>query len=168
VRTKPFLTRLGMLAGCATLISVASYFMFGPRWIFFGVLHFIAVASVLGLGFVRRPGLALVTGAALIVLDRVFSHALFDQPHLQWLGLMTYKPPTEDYVPLIPWFGVFLLGIVLGNRVWLRKPRPSLVHWHSTHPLARLLSVAGRHSLLVYMLHQPVLLGMLWMAKQLV
>jgi len=168
VRTKPFLTRLGMLAGCATLISVASYFMFGPRWIFFGVLHFIAVASVLGLGFVRRPGLALVTGVALIILDRVFSHAVFDQPHLQWLGLMTYKPPTEDYVPLIPWFGVFLLGIVLGNRVWLRKPRPSLVHWHSTHPLARLLSVAGRHSLLVYMLHQPVLLGMLWMAKQLV
>ncbi|MBI5040610.1 MAG: DUF1624 domain-containing protein, partial [Gammaproteobacteria bacterium] len=166
LRRKSFLTRLGALAGCAVLISVSSYFIFGPRWIFFGVLHFIAVASVLGLGFVRRPRLALVVGIALIVLDRVFDHAVFDQPYLQWLGLMTFKPPTEDYVPLIPWFGVVLLGIVLGNHVWLRESPPTLAHWHGTQPLARLLSLAGRHSLLVYMLHQPLLLGMLWLVRR--
>jgi len=168
VRMKPYLTRLGMLAGCAILISVSSYFMFGPRWIFFGVLHFIAVASVLGLGFVRRPGLALATGVALIILDLMFSHSFFDQATWQSLGMMTYKPPTEDYVPLIPWFGVFLLGTVLGNRLWLRESAPSLTQWHSTQPLVQLLSLAGRHSLLVYMLHQPVLLGMLWMVQQIV
>lgn len=166
VRRRSYLKRLGTLAGCATLISASSYFMFGPRWIFFGVLHFIAVASVLGLGFVRRPRLALVVGIALIVLDRAFSHTVFDQPYLQWLGLMTFKPPTEDYVPLIPWFGVVLLGIALGNRVWLREPLPPLARWYSAQPLVRLLSLAGRHGLLVYMLHQPLLLGMLWVAKQ--
>lgn len=167
VRWKPYLIRLGTLVGCAALIGASSYFMFGPRWIFFGVLHFIAVASVLGLGFVRRPRLALVVGIALLVLDRVFSHASFDQPALQWLGLMTFKPPTEDYVPLIPWFGVVLIGIALGNYVWLREPPPALARWHGTRPLARLLSLAGRHSLLVYMLHQPLLLGMLWLVRQL-
>ena len=98
----------------------------------------------------------------------MFSHSFFDQAAWQWLGLMTYKPPTEDYVPLIPWFGVFLLGTVLGNRLWLRESAPSLTQWRSTQPLVQLLSLAGRHSLLVYMLHQPLLLGMLWMAKQIV
>ncbi|MBI5461572.1 MAG: DUF1624 domain-containing protein [Gammaproteobacteria bacterium] len=165
---RPYLKRLGMIAGCAALISATSYFMFGPRWIFFGVLHFIAVASALGLFFVRQPRLALLLGIALLALDRVFSHTFFDQTALQWLGLMTFKPPTEDYVPLIPWFGVVLIGIFLGNRVWLRTPPPALAHWHGTQPLTRLLSLAGRHSLLVYMLHQPLLLGLLWMAKQVV
>lgn len=168
VRMRPYMKRLGTLVGCATLISAASYFMFGPRWIFFGVLHFIAVASVLGLGFVHRSQLALITGIALIVLDRVFSHGFFDQAAWQWLGLMTYKPPTEDYVPLIPWFGVVLLGIVLGKTHWLREPASALAQWHSTHPLAQLLSLAGRHSLLVYMLHQPLLLGALWLVKRVI
>jgi uncharacterized membrane protein len=168
VRPRPYVKRLGAIAGCAALISVSSYFMFGPRWIFFGVLHFIAVASVLGLGFVRQPGLAWVVGIALIALDRVFAHAIFDQPYLHWLGLMTYKPPTEDYVPLIPWFGVVLIGIVLGRALWLRTPASAVARWHSARPLARLLSLAGRHSLLIYMLHQPLLMGMLWVTRQVV
>jgi uncharacterized membrane protein len=167
VRLKPYLRRLGIIAGCAALISVTSHFMFGPRWIFFGVLHFIAVASVIGLMFVRRPWPALVTGVALIALDRQFSHAIFDHTGLQWLGLMTHKPPTEDYVPLIPWLGVVLLGSFLGNQLWLREPESFLSRWHNQSPWARLLAVAGRHSLLIYMLHQPLLLGLLWVVKQL-
>lgn len=166
LRLRPYLKRLGIIAGCAALISLTSYLMFGPRWIFFGVLHFIAVASVIGLAFVRRPLPALLCGIALIALDRVYAHILFDQPALQWLGLMTHKPPTEDYVPLIPWLGVVLIGVFLGHRIWLREPVPAFARRQSAHPLARLLVVAGRHSLLIYMLHQPVLLGGLWLFKQ--
>lgn len=167
VRLRPYLKRLVVIAGCAALISVTSHFMFGPRWIFFGVLHFIAVASVVGLVFVRRPRLALLSGIAMIALDRLFSHAFFDQAGLQWLGLMTHKPPTEDYVPLIPWFGVVLLGIFLGNRLWLREATSALSRWQSRSPWTGLLTRAGRHSLLIYMLHQPLLLGLLWVVKQL-
>lgn len=163
VRPRPYLKRLGIIAGCAALISVTSYLMFGPRWIFFGVLHFIAVASVLGLAFVRRPRTALLCGIVLIALDRVFAHPLFDQTALQWLGLMTHKPPTEDYVPLIPWFGAVLIGIALGHAFRPRTARPL----HSDAAPARLLAIAGRHSLLIYMLHQPLLMALLWAAKNL-
>lgn len=165
VRVPAFLKRLLILAGAAALISMTSHFMFGPRWIFFGVLHFIAVASVLGLPFVRRPRLALICGFALIALDRVFAHALFDQPGLQWIGLMTHKPPTEDYVPLVPWFGAVLIGIFLGRAVWLREPALSIARWRSAHPLARALRFAGRHSLTIYLLHQPLLMGLLWAVR---
>ncbi len=165
-RVRPYYKRLAMIAGCAALISTISYVMFGPRWIYFGVLHFIAVASVLGLVFVRRPRLALLLGIALLTLDRLFQHAVFDQPWLQWLGLMTFKPPTEDYVPLIPWFGVVLLGIFLGQRISHPASAIKLARWHSTQPLVNILSLAGQHSLLIYMLHQPLLMGLLWMTKK--
>jgi uncharacterized membrane protein len=168
LRLRTYLMRLGYIVAGAALISLSSYLMFGPRWIFFGVLHFIAVASILGLAFVRSPRLALLAGTGLIVLDGVFSHVFFDQPALQWLGLMTYKPPTEDYVPLIPWFGVVLLGICAGHRL-LRHPvaRP-LVHGQSGSSPARWLAFAGRHSLVIYLLHQPLLVGSLWAFRQMV
>ncbi|MBZ0071353.1 MAG: DUF1624 domain-containing protein [Gammaproteobacteria bacterium] len=166
IRWKPYLRRLAYLVGCALLISLTSWLMFGPRWIFFGVLHFIAVAGVIGLPFVRAPALALATGIALLLLGNRFAHPFFDQPALQWVGLMTYKPPTEDYVPLLPWFGVVLVGIFLGDRCWLRQPPARLTRWRSNRLPVRLLAVAGRHSLLIYMLHQPLLIGALWLLKR--
>ena len=166
LRPRRYLARLGLLVGSATIISLSSYLMFGPRWIFFGVLHFIAVASAVGLVFVRRPWLALGIGAGLILLDRLFAHPWFNQPAWQWFGLMTYKPPTEDYVPFVPWFGVVLLGIFAGHRLFRRSPAPALTRWRSQLPPARLLAFAGRNSLWIYLLHQPLLLGVLWLAKR--
>lgn len=166
VRWRPYLRRLAYIAGCAALISLASHLMFGPRWIFFGVLHFITVASIVGVPFVRSPRLALAGGIAFLLLGNAFAHPLFDRPALQWLGLMTHKPPTEDYVPLLPWFGVVLVGIFLGDRLWLREPPAVFAHWRSDQAPARLLALAGRHSLLIYMLHQPLLIGALWLAKR--
>ncbi len=166
VRWRPYLRRLGWIAGCAALISLASHLMFGPRWIFFGVLHFIAVASLIGLPFVRAPRLALAAGLALLVFGNSFVHPVFDRPVLQWIGLMTRKPPTEDYVPLLPWFGVVLVGVFLGDRLWARAPSARLARWRSDRPTARLLACAGRHSLPIYMLHQPLLIGALWLVKR--
>jgi uncharacterized membrane protein len=168
LRLRNYLPRLGYIAAGAALISLSSYLMFGPRWIFFGVLHFVAVASIVGLAFVRRPWLALPVGIGLILLDGLFSHAFFDQSALQWLGLMTYKPPTEDYVPLIPWFGVVLIGIFAGHWLLRHQAARPLVHgWSGSSP-ARLLAFAGRHSLIIYMLHQPVLIGSLWTFRQVI
>jgi len=164
LRLRPTLKRLGLIVGCAALISLSSYLMFGPRWIFFGVLHFIVVASVIGLPFVRMPWLALLLGMGLITLDYTFSSTFFDQAALQWIGLMTHKPATEDYVPLIPWFGVVLIGIFLA-RILSRKTQPAWIQkLNATRP-ARWLAFAGRHSLLIYMLHQPLLIGILRAVK---
>jgi uncharacterized membrane protein len=86
---------------------------------------------------------------------------MFNQKALQWFGLMTHKPPTEDYVPLLPWFGVVLLGMTLGkylhNKGSIYRPIQSI--W------GRRLAGMGRHSLLIYMLHQPILLGGLWVLR---
>ena len=164
IRWRPYLRRLALITGCAALISASSYYMFGPRWIFFGVLHFIAVASVLCLPLVRMPRVALGLGIGLIVLGQTFNHPFFDQDAFNWIGLMTGKPPTEDYVPLIPWLGVVCGGIFLGSQVQRLQP---LLETSPAHPLPRLLIRAGRHSLLIYMLHQPLLIGLLWGIRRL-
>ncbi len=150
--------RLGWLAVCALLATISSVWLFPHRFIFFGILHFILLASVLGLGFVRlKSGINLVLGIALMAIGLFVEHAFFNQQPWQFIGLMTHKPATEDYVPLLPWFGVVLLGIFAAQlslqKQWLKaRPLPAKI---------KILSWAGRHSLWIYMLHQPILLGVL-------
>lgn len=154
-----YFRRMALLSASAALVSLASMVLFPRSWIFFGVLHFIAVASVLGLAFTRFFLANLVLGTALIGLGLAFSHPLFDQPALQWLGLMTHKPTTEDYMPLLPWFGVVLLGIFLGRLLYGRAPVPAFAARPCRNGLEQALAFGGRHSLLIYMLHQPLLFG---------
>lgn len=162
-RPRPYFRRLGLLVLFAALVTLVSYWMFSSRYIFFGILHFIAVASVLGLLFLRFYWLNLLLGVLLLVLGFTYQHPFFNHPMLQWVGMMTYKPPTEDYVPLLPWFGLVLIGIFVGKYFFQRQHLPALSRWQTVHPFSRLLTFGGRHSLAIYMLHQPVLMGALWL-----
>ena len=91
-----YLRRLGYLLAAALLVSVATWWIFAERFVFFGVLHFIALASVLGLLFVRAGWLNLVLGVALILVANRYQSPWFDEPGRRWIGLMMHKPPTED------------------------------------------------------------------------
>ncbi len=152
------LARLGRLVAAALLVSAGTWWMFADRFVFFGVLHFIALASVLGLLFLDRPWMSLVLGVALIGVGNHFQFPWFDQPGWRWIGLMTHKPLTEDYVPLLPWFGVVLFGMSLGPavRCLAQRLQPQV----DRVPF-RWLAAAGRHSLIIYLLHQPLLIGLL-------
>jgi len=96
-------------------------------------------------------------------LPLLWRHDLFNGPWLRWVGLVTRKPVTEDYVPVLPWLGVLLWGLAAGRELlarapaWLQGGLPSALS-----PLALL----GRWSLSFYMLHQPLLIGALmgWLA----
>ena len=163
---RTFVRRLLQVAGCAALVSLASYMMFPGSMIFFGILHFIAAASVLGLLFYRLFWVNLALGVGLIVFGLTFQHTWFDQPGWQWIGLMTHKPMTEDYVPLIPWFGVVLLGLFMGKLIFPRSPGktvPRFTQWQEKNRFSRLLAFGGRHSLPIYMLHQPVFFAVLYL-----
>jgi len=155
--------RLLMLGAAAGAVTVGSYLLFPRSYIYFGVLHFIAVASVLGLLFLRLGWVNLVLGAGLVTLGMAYANPLFDRPPLQWIGLMTYKPFTEDYVPMLPWFGVVLIGIFVGHLL-LKHPPP----WQPRGRGWRPLLAAGRHSLLLYLVHQPLFLGLLYVVRRVV
>ncbi len=158
-----YLRRLVLLIVCAGLVTLGSRMMFPTTYIFFGILHLIALASILGLLTIRLGRLGLVAGIVMIIMGIFFSHAWFDQPALQWIGLMTHKPFAEDYVPLLPWFGVVLVGQFLGQLLYRRPAGARIRDWSSTAPPFRLLAFSGRHSLMIYMVHQPVLFGLLYL-----
>jgi uncharacterized membrane protein len=153
-----FWQRIALIAACALAATIGSYLVFPRSFIYFGILHCIAVASVLAWPLARRPYVALGLGLAIVVAGLALSDPLFDQRPLSWLGFTTGKPRTEDYVPLAPWAGVVLIGIAAGQA--LAATRFTVLAPLSAAP--RWLRWLGRHSLGVYMVHQPLLLGALW------
>ena len=147
------------VAACAIIVTLASYAMFPRSYIWFGVLHAIAVSLVLIRPLAAHPWWSLILGIAVIAAGNLWTSPAFDAKALGWIGFATRKPITEDYVPLFPWTGVMLVGIAAGHALAANGYR-----WVA--PFGRLppaLAVLGRHSLAVYMLHQPILLGILWL-----
>ena len=162
-RWAAFWRRWAQIAACALLVSIGSAIVFPRSWIAFGVLHALAVMLVLArlLAPWRVALWPLATG--LLVLPALWRHPVFDGPALSWTGLVTHKPITEDYVPLMPWFGVLLAGLAVGQ--WLMARHGGLLAGPLPAVL-RPLALLGRWSLSFYMLHQPVFFGLLtaWMA----
>jgi uncharacterized membrane protein len=151
-----FWRRWAQVAGCAVLVSIGSAFMFPRSFIFFGVLHGIAVMLIVARLAAPLRLWLWPLGALALVLPWVWQIEAFNIKPLAWTGLITRKPVTEDFVPVLPWLGVMLWGVAAGQAL-LAHRRGVL-----TGPLAaplQPLAVLGRWSLSFYMLHQPVFIG---------
>lgn len=160
-----FWRRWAQIAAAALLVSAATAWMFGPRLIWFGILHFAAVALLLARPLPKLNGWNFLLGALLLALAATVHDVRFDPPWADWIGFAAHKPATEDYVPLVPWLGVVALGIGLADR-WRRtgfavaQPLQRL----DSGP-ARLVRGLGRWPLTVYLVHQPILMGVLMLVK---
>jgi uncharacterized membrane protein len=149
--------RLARLGSCALLVSAGTAWLFPQTWVFFGILHFLFLASLLGPLFARVPLLCLPLAPLFYALPQFYKSFLFEKPFLRFTGLSPVLQHTIDFVPLFPWLGVMLLGIFVGSRLPKRiSGRPGF------------LSRIGRHALLFYMLHQAALLPLAWVASKLV
>ena len=159
-----FWKRWSQVAGCALLVSAGSYWMFPRSYIYFGALHGMAVMLIVA-RLSRSLGAWLwPLGLLAVCLPQWVSHPWFDTRLHSVLGLVTHKPITEDYVPILPWLGVMWWAVAAMQ--WLLKRHPDALRSRAAqaHPLAapgRGLSLLGRWSLTFYMLHQPILLGLL-------
>ncbi|BCW98509.1 MAG: hypothetical protein KatS3mg024_1336 [Armatimonadota bacterium] len=162
-----FLKGLGQVAGAAALVSLGSWLVFPRSWIFFGVLHCIALSRIIGLAFIGRPQAALGTGVAVTIAGHIFHIPALDAPALRWIGMMTFKPLTEDYVPLFPWTGMFLTGMWVGDQLLRSEPMKALRRWESRSTAVQLLAWAGKRSLIIYLLHQPLLFAVFYAVRAL-
>jgi uncharacterized membrane protein len=173
-----FWRRWAQVLGCALLVSAGSWWMYPKSFIYFGVLHGMAVLLIIArltVGWGGRRlwwlgGLALLAPWVASPALQTFASAqvvdVFNSPQLNWLGLITRLPVTEDYVPLLPWLGVMWWGVAAGS--WLSSHSEKRLSWPVPAPL-KPLATLGRWSLSYYMLHQPVMIGVLmvlaWLAK---
>ena len=158
-----FWRRLLVVGGAAALVSAGTYVAFPQSFVFFGILHCIAASSLLAAPFLFLPWpaafiAAVAAGAAPLFLQ----HAVFDASWLQWVGLSTHTPLTNDYRPLFPWAGALLAGVAAmkaararGYTLSLRERVAPKAPGEGFAPAS--LAFLGRHSLPLYLVHQPAL-----------
>jgi len=159
IRWKRMYKRTFMLSVASILVSVATYIQFPDRWVYFGILHFILFASWLGLLLVPFPSLSFLLGLFILV------GSYFGFLHTQYLFDILQSPLhlpkyTEDLVIVFPWFSVVLFGIAFVGFAWQNKvfTFPLL---NATNRFNLFLAFSGRHALLIYLLHQPILFGLI-------
>lgn len=152
------LDRFLAVGGCALLIGMATYAVDPETYVRFGILHLIAISALL-LPLLRPLREGSIAIGILLFFVPVFPAAAL-QPVSMALG---YPPPgfaSIDYFPVLPWFGIVLCGYGLGHFLYVRR-----TDWRKRLPkdVPAPLSWPGRHSLLLYMIHQPVILAVLWL-----
>ncbi len=147
IKWSPFWKRFRKIAVCAVAITIGTYFAFPSAWVYFGTLHCIALTSLMALAFITRPKLSLIVAILLITPHLIFGKSI------PWI-LMSHK--SMDYIPPFPWLGVVLLGVFATHQ-----------DWHKLNPkrnfLLNSLEYLGLKSLLIYMLHQPILYALSWL-----
>jgi uncharacterized membrane protein len=153
-----FWRRWAQIAAGAALVSAGSALMFPKSWISFGVLHGFAVMLLLARVAAPLRGWLWPLGLLLVLLPHLVQHPFFDTRLTNWVGLVTRKPVTEDFAPVLPWLGVMLWGLAAGQ--WLLTHRRAAMSG-KLPSLLQPLAALGRWSLSFYMLHQPVLIGVI-------
>lgn len=157
-----YLRRGAFIFAAGMLITLATMALMEEGYIIFGILHLIGLSVVLAYPLITRTGENFILGALLVVAGLFLQQMSFDFPWLLWLGLKPHGFYTLDWFPLLPWFGFVLFGVGLGNIFYRGGERRFSMEWGGKGRLAVTLQWLGRHSLVIYLLHQPVSIMLLF------
>jgi uncharacterized membrane protein len=159
--------RRGLKLLVLALAVTAVTWVFEPSSaVLFGILHCLALSILLyGAAFERKgPAACAAWGAVILglgaLLPTMRQAAAISSDWLLPLGIYGPSFASYDYFPLLPWFGVFLAGAALGKRIY--APGRSLI---PRPPGETFINTAGRHSLLIYLVHQPVIMAVLYLVR---
>jgi uncharacterized membrane protein len=158
---RKYLLRGGKIFGLGLIITIATYFFIGRGFVIFGILHLLGASIILAYPFLRINRWATLIAGVVVIAAGVYVDTLVvSYPWLVWLGVKQGGLYMVDYYPILPWFGLALLGIFAGHSFYPRGVRGfSLPNLAAVPPL-RGLRFLGRHSLLIYVIHQPILIGL--------
>ena len=151
-----FIRRYGATAICAVLISTVTYYLFNNDMIRFGILHAISVSGLIGLVLLKLNSISLTLLAVLVsLINLIITQPVEGDYFWQWLIYTTETPNSLDYRPIIPWMTPFILGMASYQPI---KKWGLLETSHaSSHRELSILSWLGRNSLIIYLIHQPIL-----------
>ena len=154
-----YLRRGAKLFALGMLISLVTWVVIRQGYVQFGILHFIGVSIVLAYPLLRYRYLNLALGLLFLLAGQWVSSITVGTGWLIWLGFLPSSYYAVDYFPLIPWFGVVLLGIFIGNTFYGDGSRRISLPDLSSATLVRGLDKLGQHTLAIYLFHQPVLIA---------
>jgi len=156
-----FMLRGLRIFGWGMVITLLTWLIAPDEYIRFGILHFFGIVFILAPFFLRFRFINLILGAALLAAGiYLLEQGIFvDFPWLLWL--MPYGFRTMDYWPLVPWFGLFLVGMFGGKMLYPQGNRRFNIPEFS-NPVASALTLPGRHPLVMYIAHWPILIGIMF------
>jgi uncharacterized membrane protein len=158
-----YLTRGMRIFSLGLLITLMTWIFLPKGTILFGVLHFIGISIILSFPLVEHPKLALLLSFAILLAGIYLQNFTFDFPWLLWLGFTPSDFYTFDYFPLLPWLGITLLGIFFGNLFYPEGTKRFRIKELSNFFLVKILCFLGRHSLIIYLIHQPIIIFLLYL-----
>lgn len=156
-----YLRRGAGIFALGLLITLATRIVVGRQYVVFGILHLIGSGIILSYPFLKHRRFALPTGLLIITAAPFIGNLQIDSGWLLWLGIQCPGFVSVDYTPLVPWFGIMLIGIALGGFITI--PPASVPQKR----FIRLLAACGRHSLVIYFAHQPLLWTGFWIWQSL-
>ena len=143
------------------VITLITWLVSRDGYVRFGILHFFGIAFMIGHFFTRFRFINLMLGLVLLAIGIYLDGVYFDFPWLLWLGLKPRGVYMMDYIPLLPWFGVFLLGIFCSKMLYPEGNRRFSIR-EFNDPVTRALTLPGRHPLVIYLAQWPVIVGILF------
>ncbi|MBF0297868.1 MAG: DUF1624 domain-containing protein [Oligoflexia bacterium] len=147
-KSKKFFMRLALIAFWAATVSIATFFIFHNQWIKFGMLHVIAISSLLAIPFINKPIISLLSAIIILILFFIIIPNQLTFPPSEW------APHSLDYIPIYPWFSAVLIGIFLEHIGFFRiRIAPNSL---------KFVQLLGQHSLIIYIIHQPLIYGTLY------
>ena len=144
------------------IITLFTFVFLSNGVILFGILHLIGVSIIISYPLLGHKYRNLGLGLAVIVLGSYLGNFTFNTPYLLWLGFEPEYFFSFDYFPLLPWFGVVLIGIFLGNLAYPNCKRRFDIPDLSNNLITIILSFLGKHSLKIYLIHQPIIILLLY------
>jgi uncharacterized membrane protein len=147
------------------ILTIMSLIFIPDRPVFFGVLHCIGLSVVLSAPLLKYRKYALPFAMLFIFAGTIIAQYPVENPTIFHLTV-GFRPTdiwtyTVDYFPLLPWFGISLLGIVIGDFLYCGNKRRFRMPDLSKYRPAKLFQWAGQHSLGIYLFHQPIIAGAL-------
>lgn len=143
------------------LISLGTWIYLGEGFILFGILHLIGISIILSpliLKIQKIRFLNWILGVGIIAVSPVIT-SISGPIWLVWLGVHPDTFFSVDYTPLFPWFGIFIIGIAVGEYLYPQGKRAFHIQEGKISGWSLLIRV-GQHSLILYLIHQPVLIGL--------
>jgi uncharacterized membrane protein len=157
---KKYFQRGAKIFGWGLLITLVTYFYIGRGFVIFGILHLLGFSVVAAYPFLHHSKwVNLLAGLGLIGLGIYLNTLVVSFPWLIWLGIKRAGIYMVDYYPVLPWFGISLLGVFAGYLLYPQGTRHIRLPNLAAVPPVRGLRFLGRHSLLIYLIHQPILFG---------
>jgi uncharacterized membrane protein len=151
--------------GLGLVITLVTWLVIPREFVAFGILHCIGLSLALAIPLAKakqvKPGTLALLGFGVVIAGVALSGPAFSFPWLLWLGFAPSGFASVDYFPLAPWFGVLLFGVAFAKKFYGCAKALQRSTVQQPNSAIKGLALIGRHSLAIYLLHQPALLAAL-------